>query len=759
MRLMTDAPNAFGLSVRTPDDNYTGPTAHGSADTSTRSPDYGRTHAFATTPGDLSHLLSEEELNALGSRACNEWTRDKGELGSWHAEVQDAIESATQQDRKYEGDGANVRFPLLTQAALNWASRAYPAIVKGDEIFGVKKVGEAPQPPPPLPAPPPNSPPQLMQQYEAATQEHAQNFQAQQQAWQALDARRKRVATYLNYQLFYASGGDWEDDEDVMLNQLPVIGCAFKKVWWDRQERRVRSELVNAMRLTVPLNTRNFERAPRATQDFDIYPYEIEEGVRAGEYRDVDLTPNSDDRQAPRLWIEQHCMEDLDGDGLAEPYVVTVDTLTQQVMRVEAGYGPADISITNSEESLSKRSRESDATVGFPSGGAGSDEMERAVVGAGNGLLQGSSSGTILSVGSITRWTPYVPFSFMPDINGRIYALGFGKLMASLGDVVDTIINQMLDAGTAQVKGGGFIASGLRLQGSGQSSTLRWRHGEYKVVNVTGAALKDAIWERPLPGPSSVLRDLLNLLLDAAKDVGNIKDILTGDTPATAPVGTTLAVANQALQPFSAIFKRVYRGTYREGIKAYECIARYAVHDLEAEKDYIRITGAQPGDFARDFAGPSSDVIPVADPNVVTQQQAMARAQVGLGLLGNPAVAPMINAHKIAEDVLTAAQYDDPDSYLQTPAPDPKAQAEVSDIQAGAQLKQAQAAQARAAAIRDTGQGTHLTELARQAAVGHETPQQRREHEGLVEVAKAAGLKALEPPQMEDGDAPGSDHG
>ena len=69
-----------------------------------------------------------------------------------------------------------------------------------------------------------------------------------------------------------------------------------------------------------------------------------------------------------------------------------------------------------------------------------------------------------------------------------------------------------------------------------------------------------AIWELTVPHPSEVSFKLLEFLLAAAKDIASVKDVDTGNTPTTAPVGTTLAVQAQALQVFSAIYKRIYRG-------------------------------------------------------------------------------------------------------------------------------------------------------------------------------------------------------
>jgi hypothetical protein len=87
-------------------------------------------------------------------------------------------------------------------------------------------------------------------------------------------------------------------------------------------------------------------------------------------------------------------------------------------------------------------------------------------------------------------------------------------------------------------------------------------------------------------------------LIAAAKDIASVKDVVTGDTPATAPVGTTMALQDQALTVFSSIFSRLYRGLGEEAQNTYQAIKRYA--DAEMRAEYRELTG---GDLDEDFKG------------------------------------------------------------------------------------------------------------------------------------------------------------
>jgi chaperonin GroES len=166
--------------------------------------------------------------------------------------------------------------------------------------------------------------------------------------------RAKRVSEYLNTVLFYRMD-NWEDDTDALLMQLPAVGCVFRKIWVDEQ-RKPQTATVSALNLVVPQKTRNLKTALRITEKIeDVYPHEIRGKMRSGFYReapealgvsvdpDKGAEPSKENDDGARLLLEQHCLWDFDGDGLEEPYIVTVDHETRMVLRIEPNFGPDDI--------------------------------------------------------------------------------------------------------------------------------------------------------------------------------------------------------------------------------------------------------------------------------------------------------------------------------------------------------------------------------------------------------------------------------
>lgn len=602
---------------------------------------------FATLEGDISAYV--DDIDALGMKVVSDWNRDKNSNQTWRDLAEQALKSAAQDNGDIKtfpwANASRVNYPILTVAAQQFASRAYQAIVKGDEAVGVKVVGTAPQAPD-LPEPPPGqqSPPEM--------QAIMQGVQQAMDNWKAKQARAQRVKTWMNYHLFYGMD-DWEGGTDTLLNQLPIIGMAFKKIYFD-PHRGVCSDYVNALHLTVPPETQSLDRCPRVTQDYTLYPYEIKARQATGVFRDVEIPLDGDDEQAARVILEQHRLEDLDEDGIEEPYIITVDEQTNEVLRIEAAFGPEDIAYSK----------------------------------------QGDQ------VAFIRRWMPFIAFPFMPDPEGKFYGIGFGQLLAPLNAVINTSINQLMDAGTAAAAGGGFIGGGLRLQGAGQTTTLRFSPGEYKYVQGTGQDLKASIWERTVPNPSPVLFQLLDLVLGAAKEIASIKDVLTGDSPATAPVGTTLALIDQGLQSFAALYKRIYRSMRAEFRAIYECQGKWG-----SEQEYQEVLDNPGANLREDFNAKSDDIVPVSDPNVVTRAQALAKAQVVQQVAaGSPP--GVFDPKKVALRVFEAAQIEDADELFAPPpkGPPPGAQEEIDKTKSETVKNLAQAKNYEADAAVKTGE-------------------------------------------------------
>ena len=553
--------------------------------------------------GNAAEAFPPEELSKLGSQVVREYEIDKDSRSDWEECARRAMDMARQKrETKSEPwpDASNVKFPMLTTASLQFAARAYPAIVDGPRIVKCQVMG-----------------------YDE------NGLKA---------AAADRVSQHMSYQFLYEME-DWESDLDTALHQLPIVGCCFKKVYPDgTKPAGVCSDLVSAFDLVVNQKTKSLETTPRITHVFTLYPHEISERQRDGRYlEDVAIKGSGDDTgddDAPHTFLEQYRYWDSDEDGVVEPWIVTVHEKTQAVVRMTVGFRPEEIKV---------------------------DEMRGRIV-------------------SIPRKKYFVKIPFIPDPEGGFYDIGFGKLLEPLSDVIDTTINQMMDAGTLQNAGGGFIASGVDL-GRGKSQ-VTVEPGKYKTVQTAATDLRAGIYNMEHPGPSKTLFELLSLMIDAGKDIAAIQDILVGDMPRNQTATATMAMIEQGLKVFTAIYKRIFRALRQE----YKLVFEINKTSLNVPK-YVALLDAPVQVSAQDYMG-ELDVMPTADPATLTDMQRMAKAQLVMEEFkaGNP----HINGFAATKRALEAARVDQIEELLVPPAPNPQAIAAEEDAKAGIDLKKAQ---------------------------------------------------------------------
>lgn len=573
--------------------------------------------SFVDSP-NVAMLLEQQpdgvsELSKLGARVVREYEIDETSRAEWKKRTKAAMDLAlqVQQSKTFPWpNAANVKYPLMTVAAIQFAARAYPAIVSGrDVVKGVVVGSDAGQ-----------------EQVDPQTGQPAMVGAGLKRA------RADRVATHMSWQLTDQME-EWEEETDKLLHQLPIVGCAFRKAYFDRTLARNCSHLVSAMDCVVNYWAKSIDTAPRVTHLLKLYPYQITERIRTGVFRDVPLgmaENGSEDDEAPHEFLEQHRLWDLDRDGYPEPYVVTVHKETQQVVRIVARF---------------------DA----------------------DGVMM-NARGQVARIVPIQYWVKY---PFIPAPDGSFYDVGFGMLLNPINEAVNTVLNQLLDAGTLANTGGGFIGKGLRMKGG----PLRFSPGEWKPVDGAGAAIKDNLVPLPIREPSAVLFQLLGLLIEAGKEIASVKDVLSGDSrgSSTMPATTTLALIEQGMKTFTAIFKRIHRALKRELSLLYQLNARYM-----EEEEYFTVLDTPQAVAREDYALGGMDIVPVSDPTSVSDMQKLVRAEFLKGFIGMPGV----NAEEILKRVFAAANIEEPEKIL-TPPPDPQQVAQ--EVMGGLEARESQA--------------------------------------------------------------------
>jgi len=561
---------------------------------------------------NIAEDLDEEERGRIGDLVLSEFEIDERSNEEWTKTAREALELALQvpQAKNTPFAGAsNVKYPLVTVAALQFNARAYPAIVDGDNIVKAKVVGSD------------DGQPEMDEQGQPVVEQGPDGQPAPKWKLEPGGKRAKadRISKHMSYQLTEEME-EWEEDTDTLLMQLPIVGTAFRKVYFAPTLGRNMSEMVAGPDVVVNRTTRSLETTPRLTHRIKLYPHEIQERQLAGLWLE-DFEPGtvsdegSGDDDAPHDFLEQHRLLDLDKDGYREPYIVTVHKDTGKVVRIVANYGLDDIKM-------------------------GPTKVER-----------------------IKRRDYFVKYGFIPDPKGGFYDIGFGQLLRSIGAAIDTTINQMLDAGHLQNAGGGFIGSGVRLK----KGFLEAQLGRYVTVESSGRTLRENIVNHEFPGPSAVLFNLLGLMIDAAKDITAVQDIMTGDgKDANQTATTTLALIEQGMKVFTAIYKRIYRSLKQE----FKLLFRLNAEHL-ADEAYFTVLDEPKAIKREDYDESNYDICPQADPKLVTDMQRLARAQLLMTFLNDQ----MVDQMELRRRVFAAQGQEDIDKLLPPPQPNPIAQA------------------------------------------------------------------------------------
>jgi len=356
-------------------------------------------------------------------------------------------------------------------------------------------------------------------------------------------AAAERVQQDMNYQIMDKMP-EFRPEHERMCWGLGLSGNAFKKIYYDIQLGRQTSIFVPAEDLIVPYGASNLQTAERVTHVMRKTENELRHLQVAGFYRDVDLgepstafddvekkiaekmgfSATSDDRYKI---LEIQVNLDLPGyedpDGLALPYIVTVEKGTQTVLSIRRNWRPED-------ETKQKRNH-------------------------------------------------FVHYGYVPGFG--FYCFGLIHLVGAFAKSGTSIIRQLVDAGTLSNLPGGFKTRGLRVKGDDTPISP----GEFRDVDVPSGVLKDNIMPLPYKDPSQVLYSLLGTIVEEGRRFASAADLQISDMSANSPVGTTLAILERTLKVMSAVQARVHYSLKQELCLLRDIIRDYTPEEYTYEPE------------------------------------------------------------------------------------------------------------------------------------------------------------------------------
>ncbi len=575
---------------------------------------------------NIAEELTIEERDSIGHYAMEGFNADLQSRVQWEERMRDAMKLALQlkEEKTFPWRGAsNIKFPLITIAAISFHSRIYPALIQQPDIVHCCVYGDDPD--------------------------------------GKLNDAGDLISQHMSWQIF-SEDEDWEEEQDKLFLVESILGCAFKKSYFDRVSGRNDSELVLPSDLVVNYWTKDLATAPRITHIRYVSQNDIIEKERQGLYSEYEqsygtnqkpellgplamvrdqtqgTTPDTSDTEQPVILLEQCCWMDLDNDEYKEPYVVTFRHDNNKVLRIRAAYF---------EKSISYNSKR---------------EIER-----------------------IVPESAYTKYEFIPSPDGGFYSLGFGQLLGPINKSIDTSINQLTDAGSMKNAGGGFLGRGVRVKGGEYTFQL----GEWKRCDSTGEDLSKSIYPLPTPEPSPTLFQLLSLLIQYGERIAGSTESTNGENPGqNTKVGTMDSMIEQGLQVFSGIYKRNYRAMTSEFKKLFRLNQLYM-----NESQAFRYEGERKKIYATAYNLPDTSIGITADPNYMSDSQRQRQATL---VKGAAAQSNLYNPLEVERWFLKTMKVPGIDKLLvkEVPQPSPPIQLQVEQMRMQAKMAELQAQQA-----------------------------------------------------------------
>ena len=457
--------------------------------------------------GNLAEVLSEDVLQSLASELVSDYEDDLSSRKDWMQTYVDGLEllGMKLEERSEPWEGAcGVYHPLLAESLVKFQAETIMATFPAAGPVKTQIIGKE----------------------TAAKKESAE-----------------RVQNDMNYQLTEVMT-EYRAEHERMLWGLGLSGNAFKKVYFDPSLDRQVSLFVPAEDVVVPYGASNLQTSPRVTHVMRKTENELKKLQVSGFYRDVDLgepmntldevekkiaekmgfRATSDDRFK---LLEMQVDLDLEGyedpDGIALPYIVTIEKGTENILAIRRNWEPDD-------KTQQKRAH-------------------------------------------------FVHYGYIPGFG--FYCFGLIHLIGAYAKSGTSILRQLVDAGTLSNLPGGLKTKGMRTKGDDTPISP----GEFRDVDVASGTIRDNIMVLPYKEPSMVLKGLMDQIVDEGRRFASAADLQVSDMSAQAPVGTTLALLERQLKVMSAVQARIHFAMKQEFKLLKGIIAAYAPTEYSYEPE------------------------------------------------------------------------------------------------------------------------------------------------------------------------------
>lgn len=508
---------------------------------------------------------------------------------------------------------STVRHPLLLEATVAFQATARAELLPAAGPVKVRNDS--------------TTPPVAMLQHTSASQELAASLASKDELAQALE-------TDLNHYLTYTAT-EYVPDTDRMLFYIGFGGDGFKKVYNCPLRRRPVSESIDAEDLIVSNVATDLQNAGRVTHRIKMRKSTLRRMQLLGVYRDVELQQPSPSSPTPvdkakeeisgvksnyknpededyeiyetycELDLDEFAPEDFKGKGLPLPYRVTIEKTSRQVLDVRRNWDEDD------DQCLSKQY--------------------------------------------------FVQFPFIRGLG--FYGLGYLHLLGNTTNALTAAWRETLDAGMF-ANFPGFIYA----KGAGRQLTNQFRVPPGGGIGLDVGAqksIRDAIMPIPYREAGAGFMGFIKDIEETGRRLGSTANITVGEGKQDAPVGTTLALIEQATKVIDSAHKRLHAAQAEE----FKLLKRRFREDPES---FWRHNKKPTMEWKKEQfieALDSCDLVPVADPNNPTSLHRIAKASmIKMMAKENP---NLYDQTAVDMRVMRIADIDPSGLFLPSPAPSP----------------------------------------------------------------------------------------
>jgi len=447
----------------------------------------------------------------------------------------------------------------------------------------------------------------------------------------AQDQRANALQRDLNHYLT-STASEYYPDTDRMLLMLGFGGTSFKKVYFCPLRNRPVSETVDADDLIVSNAATDLTNAKRVTHRSFMRSSTVRRLQILGVYKDTelpipqqpDLDPAQREERAQqgvtetayrpedrdREIYECYCELDIPDyehkykgkvSGLEIPYRVTIDVSSKEVLSIVRNYNETD-------------------------------DLPEAR-------------------------TTFVKYTFVPGFG--FYDIGLLHILGNTTNAVTAAWREMLDAGMfANFPGFLFSDAG----GRQNTNIFRVPPGGGALVKTGGLPISQAIMPLPYKEPGMGLMNLVTNIAETGMRLGGTSEQAVGEGRADAPVGTTLALIDQATKVLNSVHKRMHASQADEFKLLVECFRENPESFWQRNKK----PAYQWDQKAFLEALTDAELVPQADPNTASQSQRMMKI-VGLKQLQqqNPS---MYDPIAIDTAAMQAMGWSNPQQFMVPPS-------------------------------------------------------------------------------------------